>query len=58
MEEQVIEFVLDYLGANAKKMNRLVNFTAKKLAERDDTLKDIVLAMKKEIKELKEEITI
>ncbi|MBA0635621.1 hypothetical protein Godav_029683 [Gossypium davidsonii] len=39
-------------------MNGLVNSTTEKLAERDDTFKDMVLAMKKKIKELKEELTI
>ncbi|MFQ6631736.1 hypothetical protein Gotur_009624 [Gossypium turneri] len=39
-------------------MNGLVNFTAKKVAERDDTLEDIVLDMKKEIEKLKGELTI
>ncbi|MBA0638272.1 hypothetical protein Godav_029987 [Gossypium davidsonii] len=43
MEEQLREFVLDSLGANAKKMNGLVKSTAEKLVERDDTLKDILL---------------
>ncbi|MBA0873869.1 hypothetical protein Goshw_008393 [Gossypium schwendimanii] len=36
-----------------EKMNELVNSTTKKLAERDKTLEDMVLAMKKEIEELK-----
>ncbi|MBA0818271.1 hypothetical protein Gohar_021919, partial [Gossypium harknessii] len=58
MEEQLREFVLDSLGANAEKMNGLVKSTAERLAKRDDTLKDMVLAMKKEIEELKEELTI
>ncbi|MBA0620322.1 hypothetical protein Godav_006066, partial [Gossypium davidsonii] len=39
-------------------MNELVNSTMEKLAERDENLKDIVLAMKKEIEELKGELTI
>ncbi|MFQ6650362.1 hypothetical protein Gotur_023227 [Gossypium turneri] len=39
-------------------MNGLVKSTAERLAKRDDTLKDMVLAMKKEIEELKEELTI
>ncbi|MBA0620976.1 hypothetical protein Godav_006637 [Gossypium davidsonii] len=45
MEEQIREFMLDYLGANVEKMNGLVNSTAKKLAERDDTLEDMQQAM-------------
>ncbi|MBA0633869.1 hypothetical protein Godav_025731 [Gossypium davidsonii] len=52
MEDQLKKFVLDFLSTNVEKMNRLVNSTAKKLAERDDTLEDMVLAMKKEIEEL------
>ncbi|MBA0750682.1 hypothetical protein Gogos_002079 [Gossypium gossypioides] len=39
-------------------MNGLINSTAKMLAERDDTLEYMVLAMKKEIEELKGELTI
>ncbi|MBA0613158.1 hypothetical protein Godav_013654 [Gossypium davidsonii] len=39
-------------------MNELVNSTTKKLAERDETLEDMVLAMKKEIEELKGEVRI
>ncbi|MFQ6624127.1 hypothetical protein Gotur_003838 [Gossypium turneri] len=39
-------------------MNELVDSTVKKLAERDENLEDIVLAMKKEIEELKGELTI
>ncbi|MBA0655465.1 hypothetical protein Goklo_007945 [Gossypium klotzschianum] len=39
-------------------MNGYVNSTTEKLAERDDTLEDMVLAMKKEIEELKGELTI
>ncbi|MBA0614932.1 hypothetical protein Godav_015145 [Gossypium davidsonii] len=58
MEEQLRDFVLDSLGANAEKMNELVNSTTKKLAEKDENLEDIVLAIKKEIKELKGELTI
>ncbi|MBA0616413.1 hypothetical protein Godav_016460 [Gossypium davidsonii] len=38
-------------------MNELVNSTTEKLAERDETLEDMVLAMKKEIEELKGELT-
>ncbi|MBA0650731.1 hypothetical protein Goklo_018117 [Gossypium klotzschianum] len=53
IKEQLREFVLDSLGANVEKMNGLVNFTAEKLAEMDDTLEDIVLDMKKEIQKLK-----
>ncbi|MBA0839253.1 hypothetical protein Goarm_005002, partial [Gossypium armourianum] len=56
MEEQLKDFVLDSLGANAKKMNELVDSTAKKLAEKDENLKDMMLAMKKEMKELKGEL--
>ncbi|MBA0794349.1 hypothetical protein Gohar_018685 [Gossypium harknessii] len=50
--------MLDSFGANAEKMNELVDSTVKKLAERDENLEDIVLAMKKEIEELKGELTI
>ncbi|MFQ6650796.1 hypothetical protein Gotur_023461 [Gossypium turneri] len=39
-------------------MNELVNSTTKKLAERDKTLEDMVLAMNKEIEEFKGELTI
>ncbi|MBA0615353.1 hypothetical protein Godav_015502 [Gossypium davidsonii] len=39
-------------------MNELVESTAKKLAEKDENLEDMVLAMKKEIEELKGELTI
>ncbi|MBA0865742.1 hypothetical protein Goshw_015031 [Gossypium schwendimanii] len=39
-------------------MNELVNSTTKKLAERDENLEDMVLPMKKEIEELKGELTI
>ncbi|KAG8482796.1 hypothetical protein CXB51_024201 [Gossypium anomalum] len=39
-------------------MNELINSTTKKLTERDENLEDIVLAMKKEIEELKGELTI
>ncbi|MBA0614933.1 hypothetical protein Godav_015145 [Gossypium davidsonii] len=41
MEEQLRDFVLDSLGANAEKMNELVNSTTKKLAEKDENLEDI-----------------
>ncbi|MBA0632857.1 hypothetical protein Godav_001526 [Gossypium davidsonii] len=58
MEEQLREFVLDSLSVNMEKMNGLVNSTTKKLVERDKTLEDMVLAMKKEIEELKGELTI
>ncbi|MBA0615352.1 hypothetical protein Godav_015502 [Gossypium davidsonii] len=58
MEEQLKGFVLDSLDANAEKMNELVESTAKKLAEKDENLEDMVLAMKKEIEELKGELTI
>ncbi|KAB2057262.1 hypothetical protein ES319_A11G157100v1 [Gossypium barbadense] len=58
MEEQLRDFVLDSLGANAEKLNELVNSTTKKLAERDENLEDMMLAMKKEIEELKGELTI
>ncbi|MBA0614615.1 hypothetical protein Godav_014885, partial [Gossypium davidsonii] len=58
MEEQLRDFVLDYFGANAKKMNELVDSTTKKMPERDKNLEDMVLAMKKEIEELKGELTI
>ncbi|MBA0731441.1 hypothetical protein Golax_022706 [Gossypium laxum] len=34
--------MLDSLGVNAEKMNELVNLTTKKLAERDETLEDMV----------------
>ncbi|MBA0630564.1 hypothetical protein Godav_002647 [Gossypium davidsonii] len=39
-------------------MNGLINSTAEKLAKRDDTLEYMVLAMKKEIEELKGELMI
>ncbi|MBA0567498.1 hypothetical protein Golob_012232, partial [Gossypium lobatum] len=39
-------------------MNELVNSTTKKLAERDENLEDMVLPTKKEIEELKGELTI
>ncbi|MFQ6624327.1 hypothetical protein Gotur_003247 [Gossypium turneri] len=39
-------------------MNELVNSTTTKLAKRDENLEDMVLAMKKEIEELKGELTI
>ncbi|MBA0794348.1 hypothetical protein Gohar_018685 [Gossypium harknessii] len=58
LEEQLRDFMLDSFGANAEKMNELVDSTVKKLAERDENLEDIVLAMKKEIEELKGELTI
>ncbi|KAK5838415.1 hypothetical protein PVK06_007144 [Gossypium arboreum] len=58
MEEKIREFMLDSLGANAEKMNGLVYSTTEKLAERDNTLEDMVLAMKKEIEELKREFRI
>ncbi|MFQ6669438.1 hypothetical protein Gotur_034687, partial [Gossypium turneri] len=53
MEEQLREFVLDFLGANVEKMNELVNSIMEKLAEKDENLEDMLLAMKKEIEELK-----
>ncbi|MBA0851320.1 hypothetical protein Goshw_017511, partial [Gossypium schwendimanii] len=39
-------------------MNELVNSTTIKLAKRDENLKNMVLAMKKEIEELKGELMI
>ncbi|MBA0866407.1 hypothetical protein Goshw_020652 [Gossypium schwendimanii] len=39
-------------------MNELVNSTTEKLAERNENLEDMVLAMKKKIEELKGELTI
>ncbi|MBA0609922.1 hypothetical protein Godav_010846 [Gossypium davidsonii] len=57
-EEQLRDFVLDSLGANAEKINELVNSTIEKLVERDENLEDMVLAMKKEIEELKGDLTI
>ncbi|MFQ6643162.1 hypothetical protein Gotur_018793 [Gossypium turneri] len=39
-------------------MNELVDSTAKKLAKKDENLKDMMLAMKKEMKELKGELMI
>ncbi|MBA0818164.1 hypothetical protein Gohar_022276 [Gossypium harknessii] len=39
-------------------MNELVNSTTEKLAESDENLEDMVLAMKKEIEELKGELAI
>ncbi|MFQ6636691.1 hypothetical protein Gotur_012793 [Gossypium turneri] len=41
-EEQLRDFVLDSIDANAEKMNELVESIAKKLAERDENLEDIV----------------
>ncbi|MFQ6635262.1 hypothetical protein Gotur_011726 [Gossypium turneri] len=38
-------------------MNELVESTAQKLAERDENLEDMMLAMKKEMEELKGELT-
>ncbi|MBA0638458.1 hypothetical protein Godav_022063 [Gossypium davidsonii] len=58
MQEQLRDFVLDSLDANAEKVNELVESTTKKLTERDENLEDMVLAMKKEMKELKGELTI
>ncbi|KAG8498201.1 hypothetical protein CXB51_006628 [Gossypium anomalum] len=58
MEEQLRDFVLDSLGANAEKLNDLVNSTTEKLAERDEYLEEMVLAMKKEMEELKGELMI
>ncbi|KAG8478979.1 hypothetical protein CXB51_028879 [Gossypium anomalum] len=58
MEEQLRDFVLDSLGANVEKLNDLVNSTTEKLAERDENLEEMVLAMKKEIEELKGELMI
>ncbi|MBA0628592.1 hypothetical protein Godav_023296 [Gossypium davidsonii] len=49
IEEQLRDFVLHSLSVNAEKMNELVNSTTRKLAERDENLEDMVLAMKKEI---------
>ncbi|MBA0799606.1 hypothetical protein Gohar_010112 [Gossypium harknessii] len=58
MEEQLKEFLLDSLDANAEKMNELVNSTAKKLVLAMKNLEDMVFAIKKEIEELKGELTI
>ncbi|MBA0635396.1 hypothetical protein Godav_021992 [Gossypium davidsonii] len=58
MEEQFRDFVLDSLDANGEKVKELLESTAKKLAERDENLEDMVLAMKKEIEELKGKLTI
>ncbi|KAK8335259.1 hypothetical protein V6Z12_A09G042300 [Gossypium hirsutum] len=58
MDKQLRDFTLDSLGANAEKLNELVNSTTEKLAERDENLEEMMLAMKKEIKELKGELTI
>ncbi|MBA0809213.1 hypothetical protein Gohar_024885 [Gossypium harknessii] len=58
MEEKLKDFVLDSLDANTGKMNELVESTTKKLAERDENLEDMVLAMKKVMEELKVELTI
>ncbi|MBA0634377.1 hypothetical protein Godav_024997 [Gossypium davidsonii] len=58
MEEQLRDFVLDFLNANAKKMNELVESITKKLAKRDENLEDMVLAMKKEMEELNGELMI
>ncbi|KAG8480984.1 hypothetical protein CXB51_025672 [Gossypium anomalum] len=45
-------------GRTDGKTNDLVNSTTKKLAERDENLEEMVLAMKKEIEELKGELMI
>ncbi|MBA0723112.1 hypothetical protein Golax_003721 [Gossypium laxum] len=58
MEEQLRDFVLDSLDANKEKMNELLESTEGKLAERDEYLEDMALAMKKEIDELKGELAI
>ena len=58
MEEQLRDFVLDSLGANRDKITELLEFTEVKLAEKDEALEDMVLAMKKEMEELKGELMI
>ncbi|KAK8314289.1 hypothetical protein V6Z12_D01G162200 [Gossypium hirsutum] len=58
MEEQVRDFVLDSLDANREKITELLESTEVKLAERDEALEDMVLAMKKEMEELKGELMI
>ncbi|MBA0635823.1 hypothetical protein Godav_022239 [Gossypium davidsonii] len=58
IEEQLRDFVLDSLDPNGEKMKELLESTAEKLAQRDENLEDMVLAMKKEIEELKGELTI
>ncbi|KAH1129589.1 hypothetical protein J1N35_000967 [Gossypium stocksii] len=58
MKEQLRDFVLDSLGGNVEMMHGLVNSTTEKLAERDDALEDMMRVMKKEIEELKGELTI
>ncbi|KAH1038556.1 hypothetical protein J1N35_040299 [Gossypium stocksii] len=58
IEKQLRDFVLDSLGANAENMNELVDSTTEKLAERDENLEDMVLAMKNKIEELRGELTI
>ncbi|KAH1096345.1 hypothetical protein J1N35_013266 [Gossypium stocksii] len=58
MEEQLRDFVLDSLGATSEKMYGLVNSATEKLEERDDALEGMMVAMKKEIEELKGELTI
>ncbi|MBA0624779.1 hypothetical protein Godav_010069 [Gossypium davidsonii] len=45
MEEQLRDFVLHSFDANTKKMNKLVESTTKKLAERDENLEDMQQAM-------------
>ncbi|KAK8275099.1 hypothetical protein V6Z12_D10G115900 [Gossypium hirsutum] len=58
MEEKLRDFVLDSLDANREKIKELLESTEEKLVERDEYLEDMVLAMKKEIEELKGELTI
>lgn len=58
MEEQLRDFVLDSLGANREKITELLESTEVKLAERDEALEDMVLAMQKEMEELKGELAI
>ncbi|MBA0634065.1 hypothetical protein Godav_024445 [Gossypium davidsonii] len=58
IEEQLRDFVLYSLDANGEKLKGLLEYTTEKLAERDENLEDMVSAMKKEIEELKGELTI
>ncbi|KAG8482444.1 hypothetical protein CXB51_024068 [Gossypium anomalum] len=53
IEEQLREFVLDFLSSNVEKMNGVLKSTTKKLAEKDDALEVMMLAMKEEITKLK-----
>ncbi|MBA0819988.1 hypothetical protein Gohar_027821 [Gossypium harknessii] len=58
MEEQLKEFVLDFLSSNVEKINGVLKSTTEKLVERDDSLEVMMLSMKEEITEFKGELTI